>query len=408
MTPTETETSQSINQPQSASEVTAEARPEVTPKAPPKVTLVIGPRERFSYTRDCLESIYQNTRYPFDLVFVDACSPEPVEQYINRKAKEHDFQVIRTERYISPNQARNVGLRHVLSQGDSQYVVFVENDVIVKADWLTRLVSCAEETDAAVVGPLTCIGSPAHQVIHNAGGRSYIKTSVKRGETRRKIKQSAYLTGRAVADVPEEIRRVKCDYVEFHCMLVRTSLFETAPFKATGGLLDEGMMATREHIDFCFMVTEAGGSIYSDRTAVITTDTIGISTNKTGLMEWFGTVQLPDFKLYDLPYFMLRWSDAWDLASLNHLRQKWDLTEDKYFTRRYAGLGGRRRELLITPLVNRLTFGRGSDRLEKLLISLERKLNHYLYNRYVNRHPNAPQPIQLSAVRQTLRTVQQS
>ncbi len=373
-----------------------------------KVTLVIGPRERFSYTQECLESIYSNTDYPFDLVFVDVCSPKPVERYINQKSEAESFKVIRTQRYISPNQARNVGLRYVLSQGDSQYVVFVENDVIAKKGWLTQLVNCAQETGAAVVGPLTCIGQPAHQVIHNAGGRSYIQTDMKNGKPRRKIKQSAYLTGRAVAEVPEELGRVQCDYVEFHCMLARTAIFETAPFKKTGGLLDEGMMATREHIDFCFMVTEAGGSIYSDRTAVITTDTVGIAANKAGLMQWFGELKLPDFKLYDLPYFMLRWSDAWDLASLNHLRQKWDLAEDKYFKRRYAGLGSRRRELLITPLVNRLTFGRGSDRLEKVLIYLERKLNHYLYNRYVRKHPDAPQPIQLAAVRQTLRTVQQS
>lgn len=383
-------------------------RTQTAADAAPKVTLVIGPRERFSYTRECLESIYQNTIYPFNLVFVDVCSPKPVEQYINRKAKEQSFKVIRTERYISPNQARNVGLRYVLDQGKSQYIVFVENDVIVKTGWLTQLVNCAEKTGAAVVGPLTCIGHPAHQVIHNAGGRSYIKTSVKRGQTRRKIKQSAYLTGRAVADVPEELAQVECDYVEFHCMLVRTDIFATEPFQATEGLLDEGMMATREHIDFCFMVAAAGGKIYSDRTSVVTTDTVGIAANKTGLMEWFGQTQLPDFKLYDLPYFMLRWSDAWDLASLNHLRQKWNLAEDKYFKKRYAGLGSRRRELLIAPLVERLTFGRGSDRLEKLLISLERKLNHYLYSRYVSRHPGAPQPIQLSAVRQTLQTVQQS
>lgn len=374
----------------------------------PKATLVIGPRERFSYTEACLESIYQNTDYPFELVFVDVCSPKPVARYINQKAKEESFKVIRTAQYISPNQARNVGLRYVLEHTDSDYVVFVENDVVVKKGWLTRMIACAEEERATVVGPLTCIGQPVHQVIHNAGGRSYIKTNVKNGKPRRKIKQSAYLTGKPVAQVPEELRRKQCDYVEFHCLLARTDLFKTAPFQKTGGLLDEGMMATREHIDFCFMVTEAGGTIYSDRTAVITTDTVGIDNNKVGLVEWFGELKLPDFKLYDLPYFMLRWSDAWDLASLNHLRQKWDLTEDKYFKKRYIKLGSRRRELLVNPIVNRLTLGRGSDRLEKLLSALERKVNHYFYSRYTQSHPNTSQPIELKAVRQTLQTVQQN
>jgi GT2 family glycosyltransferase len=386
---------------------TVEPPSQPSPLTMPKVTLVVGPRERFSYTQACLESIYQNTDYPFDLIFVDVCSPKPVARYLQQKAQEKSFKVIRTERYVSPNQARNVGLRQVLNQGNSDYVLFIENDVIVQKSWLTKLVACAEETGAAVVGPLTCIGQPVHQVIHNAGGRSYIKTDEKQGKPRRRIKQSAFLTGRAVAEVPTELRRIRCDYVEFHCMLARTAVFKAEPFQKTGGLLDEGMMATREHIDFCFMVTESGGSIYSDRTAVITTDTVGIATNKEGLIKWFGELKQPEFKLYDLPYFMLRWNDAWDLASLHHLRDKWNLTEDKYFTRRYAGLGNRRRELLIDPLVKRLTWGKGNDRLEKLLIIWERKLNHYLYKRYIKQHPEAPQPIQLNAVRHTLQSLPQ-
>lgn len=345
----------------------------------PKVTLVVGPRERFSYTQTSLESIYANTDYPFDLVFVDVCSPASVRTYLQTKSQEQSFTHLTTDHFISPNQARNVGLRYVLEHTDSEYVVFIENDVIVKRGWLTQLVNCAEETDAAVVGPLTCIGNPAHQVIHNAGGKSYIKTDVKNGQTRRRMKQSAYLTGRAIADVSHQLQRTQCDYVEFHCMLARRDIF------AQTGLLDEGMLATREHIDFCFMVTQAGGSIYSERRAVVTTDTLGLASNKAGLMAWFGQLKLPDFKWSDLPYFMVRWSDAWDRASLDHLRQKWNLAEDKYFTKRYAGLGSRRHELLIQPVVRFLTLGKGSPWLEKQLIALERPLNHFWFNRYARR-----------------------
>jgi glycosyltransferase involved in cell wall biosynthesis len=350
----------------------------------PKVTLIVGPRERFSGTQATLESIYADTDYPFDLVFVDVCSPADLQTYLQVQAQEKSFTLLKTDHYISPNQARNVGLRYVLDHTDSQYVVFIENDVIVQRGWLTKLVACAEETHAAVVGPLTCIGQPVHQVIHNAGGKSYIKSDVKNGQPRRRIKQSAYLTGRAVAEVQDQLHRTQCDYVEFHCMLVRTGIF------AQTGLLDEGMMATREHIDFCFMVTEAGGTIYNERSAVITTDTIGVASNKTGIIDWFGQIQLPDFRWSDLPYFMLRWSDNWDRASLDHLRQKWDLTEDKYFLKRYSWLGRRRHELLILPLVRKLTFGKGSDRLEKLLIALERQINHLWFNYYTQRLQQAP------------------
>ncbi|HHP7232372.1 MAG TPA: glycosyltransferase family 2 protein [Xenococcaceae cyanobacterium] len=343
----------------------------------PKVTLIIGPRERFSYTKESLESIYADTEYPFDLVYVDVCSPKPVRQYLEQKAQEKSFPLLRTDYYISPNQARNVGLRYVLDNLDSKYIVFIENDVVVKRGWLTRLVESAETTEAAVVGPLTCIGQPQHQVIHNAGGRSYIEEQEKNGKIRRRIRQKAFLTGRAIADVPEEIKLLQCDYVEFHCMLVRTAIFTQI------GLLDEGMLATREHIDFCFMVTQAGGKIYSDRLSVITTDTLGIASNKTGLEAWFGKVQLPEFKWSDLAYFMLRWNHEWDKGSLDHLRQKWNLAEDKYFKKRYQGLGSRRRELLIEPLVQRLTFGKGNERLESILIALEQRLNRYMYQCYL-------------------------
>jgi GT2 family glycosyltransferase len=344
----------------------------------PEVLLIVGPRERFSHTRTSLESIYNDTDYPFDLVYVDVCSPALIRRYLEEQAQQRPFKLLRTDYYISPNQARNVGLRYLLSHGKDRYkyVVMIENDVIVKPGWLTKLIECAEETGAAVVGPLTCIGHPPHQVIHNAGGKSQIITKVKGDHIDRHIYQSAALTGKAVAQVPEKLHRQKTDYVEFHCMLVRTAIFEKT------GLLDEEMLATREHIDFCFMVTQAGGTIYSEREAVVTTDTVGIDTNQQGLTNWFGMPQLPAFEWSDLPYFMVRWSDAWDLASLHHLRDKWNLVEDEYFKKRYQKLGARRHELLVKPLVRRLTFGKGNVWLEKLLIALERSLNHYIYHRY--------------------------
>lgn len=39
------------------------------------VSLVVVPRERFSSTRESLESIYANTDLRFELIYVDARSP---------------------------------------------------------------------------------------------------------------------------------------------------------------------------------------------------------------------------------------------------------------------------------------------------------------------------------------------
>ncbi len=347
----------------------------------PQVTLVVVPRERFSYTQKSLESIYQDTDYPFEMVYVDVCTPPPIRRYLEEQAKEKQFKLVRTDYYISPNQARNVGRNHV----KTKYLVFIDNDVVVKQGWLTKLVDCAEETGAAVVGPLTCLGKPEHQVIHNAGGENRIIIKEKEGQTQRCIHQKTFLTGKHVAKVREKLHRIECEYVEFHCMLVRTEIFERT------GPLDEGMLATREHIDFCLTVLEAGGSIYCERESVITTDTLGISKNQKGLMALTGSIQIPDFEWSDLPYFMLRWNDAWDLASLHCIRDKWNLSENKYFQKRYQALGSRRREILIKPLVRRLTFDQGSPWLEKILNSLERRLNHYYYKRYIQKLPKSKQ-----------------
>lgn len=51
----------------------------------PKVALIVGPRERFSHTRQSLESIYNDTECPFDLVYVDVCTPPPIQRYLEEQ-----------------------------------------------------------------------------------------------------------------------------------------------------------------------------------------------------------------------------------------------------------------------------------------------------------------------------------
>ena len=333
---------------------------------PPQVTIVVVPRERFSCTRESLESIYKNTNYPFKLVYVDGNSPAHIQHYLEAQAQEKGFELIRTDYYLSPNQARNISLSHV----NTKYLVFYDNDVIVTPGWLQRLVDSAEETEAAVVGPLICINQPVHELIHNAGGKTHIAEEKTGDSIRRRIYQKSQLCHRRVVDVPEELQQVQCDYVEFHCVLIRTDIFERT------GLLDEGLLATREHLDFCMVVSRAGGTIYCDRRSVVT------------------YVQGPPFELPDLAFFMLRWSDAWELASLKHFRQKWDLTEDKYFARRYERLGHRRNKAFIKPLINWLPLPLGKGLIEKIIVRIEKRLNLYISDRFAHKHPQpVPPPV---------------
>ena len=170
----------------------------------PQVTIVVVPRERFSCTQQSLESIYEHTKIPFKLVYVDGNSPAKTQSYLQQQAKEKDFKIVRTECYLYPNQARNIGLKHV----DTKYLVFFDNDVIVTPGWLTNLVDCAEKTNAAVVGPLMCQYEPLHEIVHFAGGEAHILED-KKG--RRRLREKMYLQGKQVAAVKPKLERTETE-----------------------------------------------------------------------------------------------------------------------------------------------------------------------------------------------------
>jgi GT2 family glycosyltransferase len=325
--------------------------------AEPRVTLAIVPRERFSCIPRSLQSVYDHTRPPFEVVYVDGGSPRRVRRYLDRQAEDRNFRLIRTRRYLSPNEARNLALRETATE----YIVFLDNDVSVAPGWLDELVGCADETGAAVVGPLTCIGEPEHEVIHLAGGEVEILDEREDGRVARRVRERMHLPGRKAADVRASLRRQECLLAEFHCMLVRRSIFDLT------GPLDEGMLNTREHLDFCLQVREAGGEIYFEPRSVVT------------------YLPGPPFAWSDLGFYMLRWSDDWERRSLAHFGRKWDLTEDEFFHRRLARLGWRRHNSLIAPAARKLTLGRGSHRLERLLKRGDRVLNRRLTSRHAKR-----------------------
>ena len=346
----------------------------------PQVTIVVAPRERFSYTCKSLESIYSHTEIPFNLVYVDGGSPPQVQRYLEQQAQNKEFQLIRTDYYLSPNQARNLGLAQV----SSKYVVFIDNDVVVTPGWLKALVECAEETGATIVSPLICQGEPVHEIVHCAGGETGVVQENKNDQVRWRIIEKIYKQGRRVADVRDSLQRQKTGLAEFHCMIVRTQVFEQV------GLLDEALLNTKEHVDFCIMVDAAGGSVYLEPASVVT------------------YVSGPPLTLTDMPFYMLRWSDAWELASLHRLRDKWNLTEDEYFKNKYKKLGWRRNMSIIEPLTLRFALGQNSPLskkiLRKILLPMDKVLNRYLTNRYAWRQSQRPQARVLKQVHKSAMT----
>lgn len=331
----------------------------------PIVTIVVVPRERFSCTQESLESIYEHTNFPFKLIYVDGNSPAKVRRYLETQAQEKNFEIIRTDYYLSPNHARNIGL----SQVNTKYLVFIDNDVVVSPGWLEALVTCGEETGATVVGPLMCEKKPVHQRVHFAGGECRIITDVK---GKRHLREKMYKQGHSVVELLPQLKRTQTELAEFHCVLVRTEIFKQI------GLLDEAMLNTKEHLDFCLSVAQVGGTVYFEPDSLVT------------------YVPGPPLEWTDIHFYMLRWSDAWTLGSLQHIREKWNLAEDGYFKTKYKKLGWRRKGTIIKPLSRRLSFGFDNKPLKKTLSFLDKRLNRYLTNQYARLL--AQQKLQLAPV----------
>ncbi|MEM7758759.1 MAG: glycosyltransferase [Cyanobacteria bacterium P01_A01_bin.40] len=331
------------------------------------VTIVVVPRERYQFARESLESLFENTAFPFDLVYVDNNSPTPLQQYLKTQADFKGFKLVRSERYLSPNQARNLGLHYVYSR----YVVFVDNDVIFAPNWLTALVNCSEATGATVVGSLVCQYQPFHEIVHCAGGEYMAAPEYAEfaqgyphphNRSQWLINEKTPYQNQRVEAVRDRLKRQATGFVEFHSMLVRTEIFEQL------GLLDEGCCCTKEYLDFCMSVTRSGGKVFLEPSSVVTFRT----HPPAPALEWS-----------DLPYFMLRWSDAWELSNLLYFQEKWNLVKGKYFQRRFQKLGIRRQKALIDPLVAKFSF-LGNNRqqwLKKRLVELEKRLNRYLTRR---------------------------
>ena len=282
------------------------------PKAGPSVTIVAVPRERFSLTARALESLYENTDTPFRLVYVDGGSPLSIARYLDGEAARRGFELIRSERYLAPNEARNRGWL----RADTRYVVFVDNDLVVTRGWLTSLLRCAEETGADLVGPLYGIGEPEKGAIHMAGGLARIVEK----DGRRRLSESHRFAGRWFSDVEAQLAREPVELVEFHCMLARRETL------LAHGPLDEELRSAAEHLDLCLFVKERGGSIYLEPSARVS------------------YVPPPPLDRSDREYFRLRWSEAWTARSMARMREKWRLDpEDPYFAEQVRWLRSHRR-----------------------------------------------------------------
>ena len=266
----------------------------------PVVSIIVTPRDRFSCSETTLESIYANTPQIFDLIFVDAGSPGYIRSYLEQAAEKYGFRLIHTAWGVTPNHAKNLAIPHATGR----YVAFVDNDVQVTPGWLDAMVACADETNAGIVTPLVYVGELDQRVVHMSGGELRWETR----DGQRWLNESHRHFNTPQSQIDQQFVREPCGYAEFHCMLVRKSILESAPVGK--GPLDESLLNVADHIDLSLRAAEAGHQVWFEPAAQI--------TFLTPRPMW----------LSDTAYFRLRWSREWTEQSSRYFARKWNLHPD--------------------------------------------------------------------------------
>lgn len=264
----------------------------------PRITLAVTPRESFYHTEASLESLLA-TVPAARIVYVDGGSPPWIARYLRKRSRQVPFELIRVNRFLSQNESRNIALRHLPA---SDYVLFVDNDIVFAPGWYERLTACALETGAGITAPLICIGDPPFETVHFVSGVARIDDTA----SGRRLHTEYHHAGRPLVAVSPLLRRESCEMVETHCMLVRSDLLHGI------GAFDEGLLSGNDHVDLCLRARAVGATLYVEPAA---------------LVNQFLPRQLPG-GWFDVPFFMRRWSAGWNRATIEHFRAKWDLRHD--------------------------------------------------------------------------------
>jgi len=262
-----------------------------------RVTIVMTARERYSLTEAALDSIVADTSPPYRLVYLDAQTPRWLTDILAERAAEWNLEVVHYDEPLWPQEAR----ARFAASIDTDYAVFIDNDVEVEEGWLDALVRCADETGAGIVGPLYLWGDGLHAPkIHMAGGR-LIEAPAEGG---RVLDESHRLFNADPRLVRNELVRQPCDFVEFHCMFVRTTLLREP------GFFDPSIRCVHEHIDVALQCVQRGHPVYFEPASRV---------------RYLAFV---DYMLDDLPFFRQRWSIAEGEASIAAFARKWNVVND--------------------------------------------------------------------------------
>jgi GT2 family glycosyltransferase len=221
-----------------------------------KISIVIVAWNLRDFLRECLASVYRETRaHPFEVVVVDNGSTDGTPDMV---AGEFPAAVLlRSERNLGYVGASNLGLRRVLDEGRSELVLLLNADVVVREGAVDAMGSYLEDhPDVGAVGPALVLPDGRLQP-GPAGFRPTIGAALSYFSFFFKL---APLRSRPLFVDPGALvrsgRPAPVSWLSGACLMVRSEIVRRV------GLLDERFFLYADDVDWGMRMTRAGIALH--------------------------------------------------------------------------------------------------------------------------------------------------
>jgi GT2 family glycosyltransferase len=132
------------------------------------IYIIIPVHNRLGFTVSCVESLARQTYRGFRVVIVDDGSSDGTAYHI--RAHYPDIVLLKGDGHLWWTGALNLAVQKILSMSsdNKDYILTLNNDLVVGPDYLKNLLTVAEQNDDAIIGSVSVhIDDPEH--VHFAG-----------------------------------------------------------------------------------------------------------------------------------------------------------------------------------------------------------------------------------------------
>ncbi len=216
----------------------------------PLVGIIVLHWSGLAKTSRCLKSL-QDSQYPnVQIYLVDNGSPDQGGTKLQAEFKD-TVHFIQNGANLGFAGGNNVGIKQALADG-CDFVLIINNDTVVKPDFLNRLVDTAlSDSKIGMIGPKILSAEPSNRIWF-AGGRLHWNSGVRIGHV-----------GVGETDRGQYDAAGKTDWLTGCCLLVRRAVIDKI------GLLPEAYFLYFEDVDWSAAAQRAGWRLVYEPRSVI-------------------------------------------------------------------------------------------------------------------------------------------